>query len=393
MKLFYYEKKMERIKVGVLCTEDPFDRRPQSGTTFQIFKALECQENLDVFWIPFNESYLSRAWLNIQKLLSRLLCVAMPNDRSLLYIRLKEKAINKHLLEKADVLFCPFTQIVSIDKPTVYMSDALYHSMINYYWEVDLRSRAVRIGDKIQQLVLDHATKIVLPSQWAIDAALGFYHQPSDKISLVEYGPNIDEESITHHVWHYEGNLHVLFLGIDWERKGGIKAVEACRWLNDNGVKTTLHIVGTRKLEDNIQKLSFIDYVGFLDKNDRNQYERLGKIISLCHCMLLPTKAECAGIAFCESSANGLPSFAYRTGGVPNYVINGENGYLLPLSASGDDFGKKIKECLYNGELERMSKTCLDVYRNILNWNTWGKKTAQILKEVVNNDKDDQLRN
>lgn len=374
----------KKINVGVICKENPHDRRPQSGTTFQVFRALSQQQNLNVFWIPFNDSFLSKLWLNVQKVISKLLHVTMAGDRSPLYIRLKEKAINKELLTKADVLYCPFTQLISVDKPTVYMSDALYHSMINYYWKADPNSKAVKIGDTTQQLVLDHATKIVLPCQWAIDAALGYYHQLPEKVSLAEYGPNIDEKDIVPHKWNYDGHLHVLFLGVDWQRKGGIKAVEACRWLNENGVKTTLHIVGTPSLDEQIKKLHFVDYIGFLNKNDRSQYERLKELISLCHCMLLPTRAECTGIAFCESTANGLPCFSYHTGGVPNYVLDGKNGYLLPLTASGEDFGKKIKECLNNGELEHMSKTCLDVYHKVLNWNVWGEKTAKALVEAVN---------
>ena len=332
----------KKINVGVICKENPYDRRPQSGTTFQVFKALSRQNDLNVFWIPFNDSFLSKFWLNFQKLISKALRITMPGDRSPLYIRLKEYSIDKEMLSKADVLYCPFTQLISVEKPTVYMSDALYHSMINYYWEADVEARSVKIGDRTQQLVLDHATKIVLPSQWAIDSALGYYHQSQNKVSLAEYGPNIDEKDIVPHRWSYDEHLHILFLGVDWQRKGGI------------------------------------------NKNDRKQYECLKGVIAQCHCMLLPTEAECAGIAFCESTANGLPCFSYHTGGIPNYVLNGKNGYLLSMSASGEDFGKKIKDCLVSGELERMSKTCLDVYNTVLNWNVWARKTAKALVQAIN---------
>lgn len=374
----------KKINVGVICKENPYDRRPQSGTTFQVFKALSRQNDLNVFWIPFNDSFLSKFWLNFQKLISKALRITMPGDRSPLYIRLKEYSIDKEMLSKADVLYCPFTQLISVEKPTVYMSDALYHSMINYYWKADVEARLVKIGDRTQQLVLDHATKIVLPSQWAIDSALGYYHQSQNKVSLAEYGPNIDEKDIVPHRWSYDEHLHILFLGVDWQRKGGIKAVEACRWLNENGVKSTLHIVGTPNLDERIKELDYVNYIGFLNKNDRKQYECLKGVIAQCHCMLLPTEAECAGIAFCESTANGLPCFSYHTGGIPNYVLNGKNGYLLSMSASGEDFGKKIKDCLVSGELERMSKTCLDVYNTVLNWNVWARKTAKALVQAIN---------
>ena len=373
----------KKIHVGVVCKEDPHDREPQSGTVYQVFRALERQEALDVFWIPFTDSCLSKAWLGMQKVVEKVLRIPMPLDRSPLYIRLKEKAMNKALLDKADVLYCPFTQLVSVDKPTVYMSDALYHSMVNYYWEADPQSRKVRTGNKTQQRVLDHATKVSLPCQWAIDAALTYYHQPQHKVSLAEYGPNLDEVDIVPHAWHYAEHLHVLFIGVDWERKGGKKAVDACRWLNEHGVKCTLHIVGAPHLDEQIEKLDFVDYLGFLNKNDKAQYERFRALIAQCHCMLLPTQAECTGIAFCESTANGLPSFTHDTGGVPNYVLNGKNGYRLPLSANSRDFGMKIKECLESGELERMSKSCIDVHHDLLNWDTWAEKTVRVIIEAA----------
>jgi len=376
-------KKVRKINVGVICKENPHDRFPQSGTTFQVFRALCQQEELNVFWIPFNDSILSKAWLNIQKVIKKILNISMPLERSPLYIRLKENVIDKQLLAKADVLYCPFTQLISVNKPTVYMSDATYHSMIGYYWNLDPHSREVIIGDKTQQMVLDHASKVVLPSQWAIDSSIDFYHQNPTKVSLAEYGPNIDEKDILPHEWNYDGQLHILFLGVDWERKGGRKAVDACRWLNRHGVKSTLHIVGAPTIDEEFTALDFVDYIGFLNKNDKSQYNQLKNLISLCHCMLLPTKAECAGIAFCESTANGLPCFSYKTGGVPSYVLDGKNGYLLPLTATGEDFGKKIKECLETGELELMSKTCVEVYETIFNWKVWAQKNVRALKEAV----------
>lgn len=63
--------------------------------------------------------------------------------------------------------------------------------------------------------------------------------------------------------------------------------------------------------------------------------------------------------------------------------MNGRNGYGLPLGSSGEDFGKIIKRCLESGELEKMSRTCIDVYNERLNWTVWGEKMEKIINEVV----------
>ena len=106
-------------------------------------------------------------------------------------------------------------------------------------------------------------------------------------------------------------------------------------------------------------------------------------IIQQSHCLLLPTKAECAGIVFCESSANGLPIFTYNTGGVANYVENGRNGYMLSLGATGKDFGQKIRECLDSGELEKMSEFAVSMYKEKLNWQVWGQKVEKIIDSIL----------
>ena len=99
--------------------------------------------------------------------------------------------------------------------------------------------------------------------------------------------------------------------------------------------------------------------------------------------MLLPTLAECSAIAFCESSANGVPVFSHLTGGVGNYVYDGRNGYLLPFGSRGADFGAKIKTCLESGELEQMSMMAREVYREKLNWNVWAQKVEAIIRNML----------
>ena len=59
-----------------------------------------------------------------------------------------------------------------------------------------------------------------------------------------------------------------------------------------------------------------MDYVGFLNKNIPEQYQKLITIMGRCNLFLLPTKAECAGIVLCEASAFGLPIFTFDTGGL-----------------------------------------------------------------------------
>ena len=269
-------------------------------------------------------------------------------------------------------------------KPVIYVSDATFPAMIDYYppfcnlWKWNIRQ-----GIDIEKKSLDKATTIVLSSDWSAASAVKDLGQSINKIHVIEFGANIDQKYISNRTFIYKDHLDLLFLGVEWLRKGGAIAVDATRWLNEHGISATLHIVGIKEMDESIKALPYIDYIGFLNKNNPEEYLRLTQVIESCQAMLLPTIAECAGISFAESSAYGLPVFTYCTGGVSNYIQNGKNGYMLPLGSSGIDFGKKIKECLESCELESMAHTSFEVFREKLNWNTWQNKMAKVICKLV----------
>lgn len=99
------------------------------------------------------------------------------------------------------------------------------------------------------------------------------------------------------------------------------------------------------------------------------------------HIFLLPTRAECAGIVFSESSAYGLPIFTYNTGGIGNYVIDGINGYKLPLTAKGKEFADKIEESLKNNEFEKLGQGGIKLFNEKLNWHSWAESFKKIMQD------------
>lgn len=379
----------KKIKVGFIGWYSPEDKKALSGTPHKmsdLLKSIGC----DVTWIKIEKS---KKYLLYQKMMGAIGKIShkrLDSTHSVMGAMLQSKTIDMNAVEQCDVLFAPFCSealySLETDKPIIYLSDATFNIMVDYYFK-GLSAYAIKQGNMVEQRAMDRSKAIIVSSQWAANSAINDYHQNPSKVHIVEFGANLDDKDIIEKTFDYNGHLHILFLGVDWKRKGGQIAVDACKWLNENGVPATLHIVGIKDLDESIKVLPYVDYVGFLNKNYPEQYNRLVAVIKQCHCMLLPTLAECSAIAFCESSANGLPVFSHLTGGVSNYVYNGRNGYLLPLGSTGADFGAKIKECLESSQLENMSKTAKDVYKEKLNWNVWASKVEKILikSTAINN--------
>ena len=118
------------------------------------------------------------------------------------------------------------------------------------------------------------------------------------------------------------------------------------------------------------EKCDFSEKIyGFLNRNIPEQQELLISLREKADIFILPTQAECAGIVFCESSAYGIPSITYDTGGIGDYVINGENGYRLPIGASGKEFARVIMDLVNSpGKLNEMRKNAKEMYSKELNW-------------------------
>lgn len=375
------------LKIGFISASPPSDKRASSGTCYKMAKALGGMG--EVIWIPIHPSRVLRFLELLSKATARLFRRNISFQFTELGASLWARRIDTSYFDECDLLFAFWGGnwlggVQTKGKPVIYVSDATFQAMIGYYPPFcKLFDWNIREGISIERRSFDKASKIVLSSDWAARSAIEHGKQPAEKVVVIEFGANIEDADIRPHHFSYHGHLDILFLGVEWQRKGGSIAVEATRWLNENGIEATLHIVGIRMLDEKIAALPYIDNVGFLNKNRPDEYHRLEEIISQCHLLLLPTVAECAGIAFAEASAYGLPTFTHYTGGIPSYMENGYNGYMLPLGSTGSEFGEKIKDSLLSGELERMSSNAVELYRIKLNWHVWGSKMKQVIESLM----------
>lgn len=376
-----------RISIGVISPYDPKDRRSASGTNYKIIESLE-KQGADVVWIKSSQNLL---WRLLERILRRIYLLFY---HKMLFFRftslgayLESRTLNTCLMKQCDVIFASFSspscyKIKFPDKPLIYLTDATWHQLQDYYF-FNLADISIKEGDKIEKYILDRADAVIGASDWMIDSAVDYYHQDREKLHKVHFGANMDEKDFLYEGFEYKGHLDLLFLGVDWIRKGGDIAVGVTKWLNEHDVPSTLHVIGIDELPANVSALDYVDNIGRLDKNNQEEYKRLVKEMAKCHLLLLPTIAECAGIAFCESCAMGLPVFTHATGGTVDYVVDGYTGRLFEIGTPCADFGKRIKEDLDTGLLQTMSSNANMHYKDMLNWNVWGNKVSEIINTLI----------
>jgi glycosyltransferase involved in cell wall biosynthesis len=113
---------------------------------------------------------------------------------------------------------------------------------------------------------------------------------------------------------------NILWVGVEWERKGGPQLVEAFRLLRRDLPHATLTIVGCSP--DLIEPGCRVA--------GRIPAAQLPLYYDTASVFCLPTRHEPFGFVFAEAMAHGLPVVATDIGAIPDMVINGENGYRVP---------------------------------------------------------------
>ncbi len=367
------------MKIGYISPTDPFtDRKAWSGTHYNVCQSLITAGH-DVEWIRY--SIRSPRVRASAKLLKNIVFdVNLTKEIG----RAKVGSITKDLSDY-DVIFIPAqSDIVSALKtstPLVHYSDATVHVMLDYYWH-GLSSFQKKIAEKVEQKAIDNTTLNIYSSHWAANSAIMDYHADPDKVIVLPFGANIDDSEIIPADPYKGGTLNVLFSGVDWERKGGQIAVDTVRVLNERGIKSKLTICGIKDLSPQISCLPFINNIGFLDKNDPNQYKKYMSIWQNTNVFILPTRAECSAIVLNEASAYGVPTLTTDTGGLADYVINDVNGNRLPLSAPGEKYADVIETWVDKKMFDSLSNGARQVYASSNSWTAWQQEFNKAIEKI-----------
>lgn len=361
------------MKICYISRSNPLDKRSWSGTLFSMYEALS--KDNEVEWCgsirPFFElSVLKCKYIFYTKLLKK----RYLSNHTLLYAKAAGKFLDNFIENKNfDLIFAvgsPEIAFLKTNVPIMYLTDAVFTGLLNYYNTFsNLTTKVIKDGDQIEQMALDKSAAVIFSSDWARQDAVKYYNFDIRKGYIVKFGANLlkipNREEL-----HLEKRpvLKLLFLGVDWERKGGGLALSAFEFIQLQGVPVHLTIVGCNPEIEN----SNVKIIPFINKNNNSEFEQLYNIMLDSDFMILPTRAECSAIVNCESCAFGLPMISTDTGGQGDYVKNDESGYLLPLEANGENFGKKILESYQDeSKFKRLRIGSRNKYDNELNWTSW----------------------
>ncbi|HEX8299778.1 MAG TPA: glycosyltransferase family 4 protein, partial [Rubricoccaceae bacterium] len=178
------------------------------------------------------------------------------------------------------------------------------------------------------------------------------------------------------------GACNLLFLGVDWYRKGGDVAVQVADALNAVGVPTTLTVVGCTPNLD--RPRPYVHLRGFISKATAEGRAEIERLLATSHLLMMPVRAEAFGCVFCEASAYGVPSVTTTSGGAGSAVTDGENGLVFEPRASAAEIAARVEALVRDTHAYRaLARRSRATFEARLNWHAATGAVAARLAEVV----------
>ncbi|GJD16065.1 glycosyl transferase group 1 [Rivularia sp. IAM M-261] len=381
------------MKIAYVTTYDATDVKQWSGTGYYIPLALKNQ-SLSVEYIgSLRERYLLLSNVKERIYRSRFFKKRYLRDREPLVLKDYAHQVSKKLSSiDADIVFAQGTipiAYLECNQPIVFWTDTTFAGVMDYYPGFgNFCKETIKNGHAMEQSALDRCTLALYSSEWAAKTAIEYYKINPSKVKVVPFGANIEVDRNIDDIkalleLRPSNKCKLLFLGVDWFRKGGDIALEVTKQLNSTGISAELTVVGCEPVVDGSLP-SYVKALGFISKTTKEGRQQLDKLLAESHFLILPSRAECFGVVFCESNSFGVPCISRIEGGIPSAIKDGLNGKLFSSYADVSEYCKYISHLWSNySQYKSLALSAFHEYESRLNWSVIGKTVKELLIELI----------
>jgi glycosyltransferase involved in cell wall biosynthesis len=352
-----------RFKLVGLTLGDPFSKSSRSGVNYNVFSRFrEKCELVEVFdldlrgaekiWLALNSfSPNRRRWGNkLHQSPSAFRARTQMAER-----KLSEVKSGYDLIYQDGAMFMPGR---AVDKPFVSYHDSnvllsarggsLAHG--EHYQGRKLQATVAQ-----ERKVYERASLIFVMSDWLKNSLIRDFGIAEEKIVTTYAGTNLPAEDLEK---TYDGKT-VLFVGNEFERKGGPVLLEAFKNVKKEINGARLIIVGTNLdiREDGVKV-----------KGRVTDPEELSKSFREASLFVLPSFFEPFGIVFAEAFAFKTPCIGTNICAMPEIIEEGQGGFLVPINDPKALADRMIM--LLNDQTlsKKMGHYGFEKVRNTLNW-------------------------
>jgi glycosyltransferase involved in cell wall biosynthesis len=375
------------MKLALVSLNDSTDVRQWSGLNFHIARSLE-RAGATLYRI----GPLDTRWSNMMRLRRRWYDATGSTYHAVVDpVAMHAMGAHARSLIPGDTdVVLAVTSLVaaavgSLEIPLVSWDDATPAAMMNYY--PDFRRTASVSKRHIADVGVRgaHAVSLAIyASDWAAASARDDYGLAAERIAVVPFGANLEHLPSTAEVGaaiaaRDNDCCRLLWIGVDWQRKGGPLTVAIARALHAAGVNVELTIIGCEPAERETLP-PWVRVEGFISKSEPDGEARLAEHFARAHFFVMPSSAEAYGLVYVEAAAFGVPSVAIRTGGVPTIVVDDETGLLEDPAATTARYVARMMPLIHDrARYDRMAHAARHRVDERLNWDVAGATVMRLL--------------
>jgi glycosyltransferase involved in cell wall biosynthesis len=377
------------LRVSYVTTYDPCDVRAWSGIGHAMAVAVR-EAGADVQLVGPLRTPLTAGRV-VAAVANRIGARAVfQRDREASVARSYARQTARRVGAGCDVVFSPGTiPIAFLDQatPVAFWTDATFRQLLDFYPDYSGLSRhTIRAGERLEKRALERCSAAFYSSDWAARSAREDYGADPAKLHVVPFGANIEtpgEQTVRDALERRTLEpVRIVFIGEDWDRKGGIMALDVLAELRGRGVDARLTIIGPSPVAE--QPSEAIEPLGYLDKRLARDRELFGRTLLQAHLLLLPSSADCTPVAICEAFAHGVPVVASDVGGIMSLVTHGVSGKVLDPLAEPRDYADAVLALVSNrASYERAALAARLDHIERLNWATSATSVLRVLDALT----------
>ncbi|GJL91969.1 glycosyltransferase family 4 protein [Hyphococcus sp.] len=297
---------------GGLMGADPFDPSSWSGSSAAFFDA--CREN-----------GLLRHAFGVDVTRAQLAAIAIPRFspqrevwrrkvyKSITYRRALERALPAAMAGSHDD--CPIVQLgayvnlrdaLNTNRPWLTYQDGNSAEYANNPFVPEALRQNVGLHEACidyEKKIANDADKVLTTSEWLRRSFIERYGLTPEKVVSIGCGVNAPlPETVPNKDY---SSKEMLFIGKEFERKGGDVAVAALNIVRKKFPDAVLHVVGPSSLPAACRNTPGLVFHGFLSRRNPEQAARQKALFANCSLFLAPSRYEPFGIAPLEAMGWG----------------------------------------------------------------------------------------
>lgn len=244
---------------------------------------------------------------------------------------------------------------------------------------------ALRRFERDEMLAREHgvyqgANTVFVMSEYLRRSMIADFGLSEDRVTTVLAGANLELAALPPLATTPSGPPTILFVGKQWERKGGPLLLEAFRGVRQAVPDARLLIVGCTPPLDGE---SGIEVLGPVAKGAPDAHARLSALYQSADVFCMPSRFEPFGVVFVEAMLHGLPCVGSDRCAIPEIISHGTTGWIVPGNDATSLCDTLVAALARRDASQEMRRQCRERALRLFTWERVAERMAGTISRCL----------